>query len=138
MKTAARYMLDTNIVSHVIKATSPHVDEHMRNTPMSSICVSVITEAEMLYGLAKKPEAKGLHEAVIGFLLRVHVLPWDSAASRAFGELRARIEKQGTLLGNLDLLIAANSLAAGTVLVTNDQAFQKINGLNVADWTKPY
>ena len=137
MKTAVRYMLDTNIVSHVIKATSPYVDEHMRNTPMSSICVSVITEAEMLYGLAKKPEAKGLHKAVIGFLLRVQVLPWDSAASRAYGELRARIEKQGTLRGNLDLLIAANSLAAGAVLVTNDQAFHKINGLNVVDWTKP-
>ena len=138
MKTAVRYMLDTNIVSHVIKATSPCVDEHMRNTPMSSICVSVITEAEMLYGLAKKPEAKGLHKAVIGFLLRVQVLPWDSAASRAYGELRARIEKQGTLLGNLDLLIAANSLAAGAVLVTNDQAFHKVNGLNVVDWTKPF
>lgn len=131
-------MLDTNIVSHVIKATSPNVDEHMRNTPMSSICVSVITEAEMLYGLAKKPEAKGLHKAVIGFLLRVQVLPWDSAASRVYGELRARIEKQGKTLGNLDLLIAANSVGSGAVLVTNDQAFHKIIRLNVVDWTKPY
>ena len=131
-------MLDTNIVRHVIKATSPNVDEHMRNTPMSSICVSVITEAEMLYGLAKKPEAKGLHKAVVGFLLRVQVLPWDSAASRAYGELRARIEKRGKTLGNLDLLIAANSVGAGAVLVTNDQAFHKINGLNVVDWTKPF
>lgn len=138
MKTAIRYMLDTNIVSHVIKATSPNVDEHMRNTPMSSICVSVITEAEMLYGLAKKPEAKGLHKAVIGFLLRVQVLPWDSAASRVYGELRARIEKQGKTLGNLDLLIAANSVGSGAVLVTNDQAFHKIIRLNVVDWTKPY
>lgn len=138
MKTAIRYMLDTNIVRHVIKATSPNVDEHMRNTPMSSICVSVITEAEMLYGLAKKPEAKGLHKAVVGFLLRVQVLPWDSAASRAYGELRARIEKRGKTLGNLDLLIAANSVGAGAVLVTNDQAFHKINGLNVVDWTKPF
>ena len=131
-------MLDTNIVSHVIKATSPNVDEHMRNTPMSSICVSVITEAEMLYGLAKKPEAKGLHKAVIGFLLRVQVLPWDSAASRVYGELRARIEKQGKTFGNLDLLIAANSVGSGAVLVTNDQAFHKIIRLNVVDWTKPY
>lgn len=138
MKTAIRYMLDTNIVSHVIKATSPNVDEHMRNTPMSSICVSVITEAEMLYGLAKKPEAKGLHKAVIGFLLRVQVLPWDSAASRVYGELRARIEKQGKTFGNLDLLIAANSVGSGAVLVTNDQAFHKIIRLNVVDWTKPY
>lgn len=105
---------------------------------MSSICVSVITEAEMLYGLAKKPEAKGLHKAVIGFLLRVQVLPWDSAASRVYGELRARIEKQGKTLGNLDLLIAANSVGSGAVLVTNDQAFHKIIRLNVVDWTKPY
>ena len=138
MKTVVRYMLDTNIVSHVIKATSPNVDEHMRDRPISNICISVITEAEMLYGLAKKPEAKGLHKAVVGFLLRVQVLPWDSAASRAYGLLRAKIEKQGKQLGNLDLLIAAHSLGAGAVLVTNDQAFHKIDGLNVVDWTLPY
>lgn len=138
MKPLVRYMLDTNIVSHFIKATSPNVDGHMRNTPMSSICISAITEAELLYGLAKKPEAKGLQKAVVGFLLRVKILPWDSAASRAYGELRARIERQGTPLGNLDLLIASNSVGAGTVLVTNDQAFYKIAGLNLVDWTKPY
>jgi len=94
----------------------------------------VITEAELLYGLAKKPGAtSSLQKIVQGFLDHVEVLPCDSLASRQYASLRVSTEAAGTILGNLDLLIAAHSLAAGMVLVTCDRAFFRVKGLHVED-----
>ena len=73
-----RYLLDTNIVSHLIKG-HPVVSQRIVKVPMASLGISVITEAELYYGLAKRPEAKRLHLVVEEFLKRVDVLPWDSA-----------------------------------------------------------
>ncbi len=72
-----RYMLDTNIVSHIFKQ-HPKVIKCLTNKPMESICISAITEGELQYGLAKRPEAKRLHTTVREFLKRVDILPWDT------------------------------------------------------------
>lgn len=128
-----RYMLDTNTVSHLIKA-HPAVTRRVVAAPMASLCISAITEGELLFGLAKRPEAKRLHAAVRELLLRLDVLPWNSAGH--YGMARAEMEGQGRTLAPLDLLIAAHALSVGAVLVTNDRAFRQVAGLQLEDWTK--
>ncbi|MBK8815630.1 MAG: type II toxin-antitoxin system VapC family toxin [Methylococcaceae bacterium] len=129
-----RYLLDTNIVSHLIKE-HPVVSQRIVKMPMASLGISVITEAELYYGLAKRPEAKRLHLVVEEFLKRVDVLPWDSAIVKNYGFIRAEIERQGKTLAPLDLLIAAHALSVDAVLVTNDKAFNQVGGLTIDDWT---
>jgi len=130
------YLLDTNTVSYIIKGTIPKVRARLAKVPMAQVAVSVVTEAELRFGLARRPEAKQLRIAVEEFLLRVSVLPWDSKAAREYGELRAGLEKSGTPVGNLDLMIAAHALSTDGVLVTNDSALRRIKRLKTEDWTR--
>lgn len=127
-------MLDTNTVSHLIKAHAT-VAQHVIALPMGSISISAITEGELLFGLAKRPEAKRLHLLVREFLRRVDVLPWQSDIAECYGKLRADLEQQGKILAPLDLLIAAHALGTGAVLVTNDRAFGQVTDLVLEDWT---
>ncbi len=129
------YMLDTNTVSHLIRK-HPGVAHRLVSAPMASICISAITEGELLFGLAKRPAAKRLHLAVHEFLRRVQVLPWSSATANCYGTVRAGLEGRGKILAPLDLLIAAHALDTGAVLVTNDRAFSQVKGLELEDWTK--
>jgi tRNA(fMet)-specific endonuclease VapC len=133
----ARYLLDTNTVSYIIKGNIPRVRERLVQAPMAQVAISVITEAELLFGIARRPEAERLKVAVEEFLLRVEVLPWDSKAARHYANVRATLERAGTSMGNLDLMIAAHTLAAEAVLVTNDRAFGRVKQLKTEDWTKP-
>ena len=130
-----RYMLDTNMVSHLIKA-HPAVVRRVTAMPMASLCISAITEGELLFGLAKRPAAKQLHLAVREFLKRVDVLPWDAAVAKHYGTVPSGMESQGKLLGPLDMLIGAHALSLGAVLVSNDQAFQRVGDLQTEDWTE--
>lgn len=132
------YMLDTNTASYIIKGEPAVIRERLRNVPMAKVCVSAITEAELLRGVAKKPEAKHLPVAVKEFLLRVEILPWDSDAADAYAQLRTACENEGKPLGNMDMLIAAHSVAVGAVLITNDKAFYNVeHHLMLDDWSKP-
>lgn len=135
---AQRYMLDTNTASYIIKGKPLAIREHLLKVPMASVCISTITEAELLRGVAKKPEAKRLSVAVKEFLLRVDILPWDSDAAEAYAKLRTACENEGKSLGAMDMLIAAHSIAAETILITNDNAFYNVQHLlTLEDWTKP-
>ncbi len=129
-----RYMLDTNTVSHVLKS-HPGVIRRLVDVPMAALCISAITEGELLFGLAKRPAAKQLHLAVREFLRRVEVLPWDSVAAERYGSVRADMAKIGKAMGPLDLLIATHAASLDAVLVTNDQAMHQMDGLYVEDWT---
>lgn len=129
-----RYMLDTNMVTYLIKK-NPNVARHITDVPITSLCISSITEGELLFGLAKRPNTKQLHKIVHEFLLRVDVLPWDSFIAKCYGNLRATMEKQGKILAPLDMLIAAHAIETDTVLVTNDNAFKQVAGLKLEDWT---
>jgi tRNA(fMet)-specific endonuclease VapC len=131
-------MLDTNTASSIIKGEPAAVRAHLLKVPMVSVCVSSITQAELLHGVAKKPEAKRLSIAVREFLLRVEIMPWDSDAAEAYAKISASCESQGTPLGTMDMLIAAHCVAIRATLVTSDQAFYKIkHRLSLEDWTKP-
>lgn len=129
-----RYMLDTNTVSSLIKK-NPVVSKKIASVPMERLCLSVISEAELLYGLAKKPNARNLHLVVQEFLRRVDVLVWDTDVAQHYGVLRTQLEGSGNTLGSLDMQIAAHASQLGAVLVTNDQAFRRVKRLKVEDWT---
>jgi tRNA(fMet)-specific endonuclease VapC len=134
---AVRYLLDTNAVSYVIKGNFPRVRERLLKVPMAEVGISVITEAELRFGLARRPEASNLRIAVEEFLLRVEILPWASEAAQHYAVARAALEDEGEPIGNLDLMIAAQALAAEAVLVTHDRVFRRVKGLKIEDWAKP-
>ncbi|MGC2404761.1 MAG: type II toxin-antitoxin system VapC family toxin [Acidobacteriaceae bacterium] len=131
-----RYVLDTNMASCIIKGSFPHVRERLLKIPMSEVAISVITEAELRFGLAKKPHAAQREVIVEEFLLRVEILAWDSEAAKSYAKLRADMERLGEPMGNLDMMIAAQALAAQAILVTHDRVFHRVKQLKIEDWTK--
>lgn len=131
-----RYLLDTNTVSHLIKA-HPLATPRLLAVPMHSVCISAITAGELAFGLARRPQATALKQAVDAFLRRVDVLPWDAEVAATYGPLRAQLQASGTPLAALDTQIAAHALHIQATLVTNDQAFRQVSGLMLEDWTVP-
>ena len=131
----SRFMLDTNTVSYFLRA-HPSVTHRIKSEPMELLCISAITEGELLFGLAKRPDATQLRNAVHEFLRRVEVSPWDSSAAAHYGQARADLEKHGRTLAPLDLLIASHAMSVDATLVTSDQAFNQMAGLRLEDWTK--
>jgi tRNA(fMet)-specific endonuclease VapC len=133
----SRYLLDTNIASYVIKGNIPAVRRRIVQVPMAQLAISAVTEGELHFGAARRPDAARLRTIVDEFLLRMTILPWDSVAAQRYGQIRAALEREDQPIRNLDMMIGAHALALGAVLVTNDQAFTRIKELNVEDWTKP-
>src|SRR5215212_981453 len=127
-------MLDTNTISHLVRQ-HPDIARHMVTVPMASLCISAITAGELLYGLAKRPDTVRLRTAVTETMRRIEILQWDFSTADGYGNLRAALDRTGSSLGSLDLLIAAHALAVGAVLVTNDRAFSQITQLQIEDWT---
>ena len=134
---AVRYLLDTNIATYVIKGNLPRVRERLVKVPMAEVGISVVTDAELRFGVERRAGASRLEMAVEEFLLRVEILPWNSAAAKSYAGLRSALERAGDLMGNLDMMIAAQALAAPAVLVTHDRAFHRVEHLKIEDWTKP-
>jgi tRNA(fMet)-specific endonuclease VapC len=124
------YMLDTNTVSYIAKGNSPAARASLEALGMDeAVCISSITEAELRYGLARRPAAQALRASVERLLLKFNILPWGSKEAAAYGALRAKLEVAGIVLSQLDLQIAAHAIALGAVLVTNDKAFQRVTDL---------
>lgn len=131
-----RYLLDTNVASYVIKGNIPHVRENLRRVPMADVGISAVTEAELRFGVTRKPLANRPELAVQEFLVRVEILAWDSAAARHYAIVRSALEDSGTPMGNLDMMIAAQALAADAILVSHDRVFHRVKHLRLEDWTK--
>jgi tRNA(fMet)-specific endonuclease VapC len=134
---AVRYLLDTNTASYTIKGNPPRVRERLQKIALAEVAISVITEAELRFGVLRLPGAKRLALVVEEFLRFIDIRPWDSAAAQNYAQLRASIEQQGRPMGNLDLMIAAHSLALGTILVSSDRVFRRVKDLKLEDWTRP-
>jgi tRNA(fMet)-specific endonuclease VapC len=130
-----RYLLDTNTVSYAIKGDPRPVRNRLKALPKSSVALSVFTQAELLYGLARRPEAARLRLEVEAFLHDSQILLWNSLAAASYGELRAAQERKGRPLSHEDLMIAAHALALRLTLVTHDEAFSYVDGLKTEDWT---
>ena len=110
-------------------------DAYLAADSYARIAISAITQAEILFGLEKKPQAQKLRSTFEDFFVAVTILPWDTAVARVYGKLRARLTAVGTTLAAMDLLIASHALAIGAVLVTHDQVFRHAAPmLTCEDW----
>lgn len=129
-------MLDTNMASYVIKGHPPEARQRLAALPMESVVVSVVTQAELFYGLARKGHPAAFASLIRAFLLRVEVLPWEGDAATVYGDLRASCAASGITLGALDMMIAAHAVAAKATLITHDKAFALVPDgvLVVEDW----
>jgi tRNA(fMet)-specific endonuclease VapC len=114
-------MLDTDTASYLIKGKSPAVENRLTAFVPSMICISVITRAELQYGLKRLPADHRLHLAVRQFFKIVRTLPWDTEAADWYADICHQLVSTGQPIGELDMMIAAHSLSAGAVLVTNNR-----------------
>ncbi len=129
------HLLDTNIVSHVIRGDEPLVRERLQSLAIGTVAISVVTEAELLYGLARRGHPSGLSQRVHAFLVRVEILPWDSVAAQSYATLRTACEAAGAVLSSLDMMIAAHALSVNAILVSRDRAFARApGGLRLESW----
>jgi tRNA(fMet)-specific endonuclease VapC len=127
-------MLDTNIVSELLRNPHGSVTQHVADVGSDAICLSIITAAELRYGCTKKGSPKLLAqiEAILG---SVQVLALDMPVDTEYGGIRAELEAAGGPIGPNDLLIAAHACSTGAVLVTaNVSEFRRIRGLKVENW----
>ena len=130
------YLLDTNVVSDLVRNPQGAVVEHVRRVGEANVCTSVIVAAELRFGAEKKGSLRLSRqlEAVLGAL---EVLPFEVPADAVYGEIRARLERAGRPIGGNDLLIAAHALALGLTLVTDNEAeFARVEGLKWENWLR--
>ena len=118
-----RYMLDTNIVSHIMQGRDAALLEKLASVPAGKVVMSSVTLAELEYGLHRKGQPPRLKNAMVQVLLRIDVLPWDEPVALVYGELCASLEARGITLSDLDMMIAAHTVAVGGTLVSRDKAF---------------
>jgi tRNA(fMet)-specific endonuclease VapC len=135
---ALTYLLDTNTFSYIAKGSSLAARAQFLKLSRDSdavLCISVITEAEVRYGMAKRSLSRAQRSAIEGLFANLHILPWGSDEAAAYAQARAKLEARGISVAALDLLIAAQAIAAGAVLVSGDKIFAHIDGLPAtANW----
>ena len=131
------YLLDTDIASYIIKSASPAAESRLASIPPDQVAVSVITSAELLYGLKRLSAANRMQATVRQFLSVVRVLPWEQQAAECYAEIRHQLITAGTPIGELDMMIAAQALALGATLVTNNtRHYARIQApLLLENWT---
>jgi tRNA(fMet)-specific endonuclease VapC len=130
-----RYLLDTNICIYVIRRRPPQVLARLQRCAVGDIGLSTVTLAELQYGVAKSAFPERNQEALAAFTLPLEILPFDAPAAAAYGPIRATLERQGTPIGAMDLLIAAHAVSLGVILVTNNpREFRRVLGLQVENW----
>ena len=132
-----QYMLDTDTCSYIMKRSSEVLLRRLRRTPISDVCVSVITKAELLYGVEISPRRQQDNTALSAFLQHVDVLDFPDEASVDYANIRAHLKKIGQMIGANDLLIAAHARCLGLTLVTNNVAeFRRVRDLPMENWTE--
>jgi tRNA(fMet)-specific endonuclease VapC len=130
-----KYMLDTNICIYIIKQKPKNVIERFRQVQVSEIGISSITLSELEYGVMKsaKPEQNKL--ALAQFMAPIEISAYDDVAAQHYGNIRAHLERQGTPIGSLDMLIAAHALSIDSVLITNNESeFKRVSNLKIENW----
>ncbi len=130
-----KLLLDTNICIYVIKNKPPGVRENLNKYRPGDIAISVITVAELWYGVTKSKAIEKNRDALHAFLIPFEILSYDEQAAYAYGKIRTSLEKTGTPIGSLDLLIAAQAIAHNLVLVSNNlREFSRIPNLQSKNW----
>ncbi|HET7205349.1 MAG TPA: type II toxin-antitoxin system VapC family toxin [Terriglobales bacterium] len=129
-----RYLLDTNIISDLIRNPQGKVAERIRRVGEAKVCTSIIVAAELRYGAAKKGSLR-LSAQLSAVLGALEILPLETPADVVYGSLRTRLEHSGTPIGAHDILIAAHALALGyTVVTDNEKEFARVVGLSLENW----
>ena len=130
-----RYMLDTNIVAYAKNNRPEVVYERMSRFDPEDLCVSVITLAELEYGVFNSSNPERNKVALTLFLANIEVVPFDDDAAVEYGRIRADLKRKGTPIGANDLMIAAHAKSLGVTLVTNNtREFERVEGLMLEDW----
>jgi tRNA(fMet)-specific endonuclease VapC len=134
-----RYMLDTNVVSHIMQGRDTALLSRLTQLPVGQVVMSSVTLAELEYSLQRRGQPERLRKALTQVLLRIDVLPWDQDAATCYGELCATLEAHGINLSDFDMMIAAHAVTLGVTLVSRDKAFAHVpasgkQGLKLAVW----
>jgi tRNA(fMet)-specific endonuclease VapC len=131
------YMLDTNICIYIAKRQPPEVKARFERLKPGQLVMSAITYGELYYGACKSNQRARAQAQLDELVENIPVESLDPAAARAYGEIRATLEKQGRLIGNNDLWIGAHAIALDVTLATNNEReFKRIAGLSIENWTK--
>jgi tRNA(fMet)-specific endonuclease VapC len=131
-------MLDTDTCSYIMKRSHQTVLDRLQKTPTGETCISVITRAELLNGVAVSPKRDHDAAALAAFLPYVSVLDFTSDAATHYAGIRADLKTRGAMIGANDLLIAAHARATALTLVTNNTAeFERVRDLALENWTRP-
>ncbi len=131
------FMLDTNICIYIIKQKPPRVLDRFKRTEISEITISSITLSELMYGVSKSYRPEQNLMALTQFVAPLDILSYDDEAAQFYGDLRAHLEKQGTPIGALDMLIAAHALSiSGTLVTNNEKEFKRVPNLNIENWVR--
>ncbi len=128
------HLLDTNIVSYLMRSQPANVRDRLQALGPDRVAMSVITVLELREGADRHPHPDRYHPLIDGFQQEISTLPFPIEAAPIGGRLRARLKKNGLVMGDFDSLIAAHALTLSVILVTNDSAFQRITGLHVENW----
>jgi len=130
-----KVMLDTNTCIAIIKRKPPQVLKRFTAYKVGDIGISWVTLAELEFGVAKSQHLEKNQEALDEFVLPLEVANFDRESARVYGRIRAMLEKKGTPIGSLDMVIGAHALSLGVALATNNtREFSRIKGLTVVDW----
>jgi tRNA(fMet)-specific endonuclease VapC len=128
-------MLDTNICSYVLRDRPPSVRKRFEKAGSGNLAISTVVLAELYFGAARHPKGAAIRREIDDFSARLEVLSWDEAAADHYGEIRTFLERNGTPIGAMDLMIAAHARSVGATLVSNDiSLFSKVSGLKLANW----
>ena len=130
-------MLDTDTCAFILRKSSPVLLERIQLVPLAQQCMSVVTLAELLYGIQVSSKKKANREAVDALTRHVNVIDWTKEAAAHYAEIRADLKKKGQQLGANDLLIAAHARSLGAVIVTNNvKDFGRVKGLKLENWMR--
>ena len=128
-------MLDTNICIYIIKNKPQSVKEKFQNFHIGELCISSITVSELMYGAYKSEYTEKNLKAIENFLLPFEIVEYDYSAEVEYGRIRATLEKNESVIGNMDMQIAGHALALGMTVVTNNtKEFERVEGLTLDNW----
>ncbi len=130
-------MLDTDICSYIIRERPIKVFEHFETLKMDQLCISVVTYAELIYGV-EHSSSKTINKTIVEqFVKHLNVIDWDKKAAEHYGNIRERLQVQGNIIGAMDMMIAAHARSQKMILVTNNEKhFKRVPKLKVENWTR--
>ena len=130
-----RYMLDTNICIYAIKQKPEKVFQKLQEVDPSEVCISSVTYAELVHGVEKSAAVEKNRLALSMLLANIEILNFDANAADNYGKIRADLEKNGSPIGPLDMMIAGHARSLGYIVVTNNEKeFKRVSDLKIENW----